>query len=406
MLSDLFAVHKRVVANIPTDFSRYLFTKINWDNRLIGIVGARGTGKTTLVLQYYKQRFNSVEKCLYLSADNPLVLKNGLYETIDDYFKYYGECVIIDEVHKHPEWSAAVKALYDSYPDKQFIILGSSMLNILHERGDLSRRMLIYKLKGLSFREYLNVKYQQNWDAYDFDTLQHEHLQLSQKLTDVHQTILRDFETYCATGYYPFFLSCRPSEYLQLLASVIEKVVYEDIPSIRPLQTLSSLKLKKLLAYLSMSTIPTLSTSSLTNEIDVSRDTLYEFFDLLQRAELADVVAMANKNVRSFIKSKILLNNPNLYYAISSGLWSSTVDRGNLRESFFCSQVSHIYRLHISENVDFLLASENHSYEIEIGGRNKNRRQLANLKNGLLFKDGMEHGAGPQIPLYIAGFLY
>lgn len=222
----------------------------------------------------------------------------------------------------------------------------------------------------------------------------------------MHSTILRDFETYCTTGYFPFFLSCKPDDYLQLLAAVIEKVIYEDIPSIRPLQTLSSLKMKKLLAYLAMSTIPTLSTASLTNELDVSRDTLYEFLDLLQRAQLATVVALANKNVRSIKKSKILLNNPNLYYAISSGLWQSEVERGNLREAFFSSQVSHIHTLHTSEHVDFLLCSQDCQYEIEIGGPGKRTKQLTGLQNGLLFKDGTEHGAGPQIPLYLAGFLY
>lgn len=406
MLSDLFAIHERVVADIPTDFTRYLSDKINWKNRLVGIVGARGSGKTTMVLQHYKRQYNSVEKCLYLSADNPLILKTGLYESVDDYFKYYGECVIMDEVHKYPDWSQAVKALYDSYPNKQFIILGSSMLNILHERGDLSRRMLTYTLKGLSFREYLNVTYGQNWPAYPFENVAQDHLSITRQLTRVHATVLRDFETYCTTGYYPFFLSCKPGEYLQLLAAVIEKVIYEDIPSIRPVQTLSSLKMKKLLAYLSISTIPTLSTASLTNELDISRDTLYEFFDLLQRSELATVVALVNKNVRSIKKSKILLNNPNLYYAISSGLWSSAVERGNLRESFFSSQVSHIHDLHTSENVDFSLSSQKRQYEIEIGGRNKRMDQLAGLQNGLLFKDGTEHGAGPQIPLYLAGFLY
>ncbi|MDT8390429.1 MAG: AAA family ATPase [Lentisphaeria bacterium] len=406
MLSDLFAVHGRVVADIPTDFIRYLSDRINWKHRLIGIVGARGSGKTTLVLQHYKRKYDSVEKCLYLSADNPLILKTGLYESVDEYFKYYGECVIIDEVHKYPDWSQAVKALYDSYPGKQFIILGSSMVNILHERGDLSRRMLTYTLKGLSFREYLNVTYGQHWTAYPFENIVQDHLSISRKLTRVHSTILRDFETYCTTGYFPFFLSCAPNDYLQLLAAVIEKVIYEDIPSTRPLQTLSSLKMKKLLAFLSMSTIPTLSTASLTNELDVSRDTLYEFLDLLQRAELATVVAMANKNVRSIKKSKILLNNPNLYYAISSGLWQSSVERGNLRESFFSSQVSHIHPLHTSECVDFSLCGQKCRYEIEIGGPDKCMKQLAGLQNGLLFKDGAEHGAGPQIPLYLAGFLY
>lgn len=406
MLSDLFSIHARVVADIPTDFTRYLYHQINWSSRMIGIVGARGSGKTTMVLQHYKRAYDSPEKCLYLSADNPLVLQAGLYESVDEYFKYYGECVIIDEVHKYPDWSEAVKALHDSYPGKQFIILGSSMLNILHERGDLSRRMLTYTLRGMSFREYLNVRHNKDWPVYGFETIIQNHVTISAELTSIHPTILRDFEQYSATGFYPFFLSCKPEEYLQLLSAVIEKVIYEDIPSIRPLQTLSSLKMKKLIAYLSISTVPTLSTSSLTNELDISRDTLYEFLDLLQRAELIRITPMAQKNVRSLKKSKILLNNPNLYHAISSGLWSSAVERGNLRESFFSSQISGIHPLYTSEKVDFTLYMESANYEVEVGGPNKKMSQLSGIRNGILFKDGTQQGAGPQIPLYLAGFLY
>jgi predicted AAA+ superfamily ATPase len=406
MLGDLLATHERIVANIPTGFQRYLHARINWNHRLVGIVGPRGAGKTTLVLQHYQQAYHSAEKCLYLSADHPLIASVGLYQAVAEYFKYYGECVIIDEVHKHPDWSTTVKALYDSYPGKKFIVLGSSMLNILHGKGDLSRRLLLYSLKGLSFREYLNFRYAGELPACDFDTLVGTHVQLSRRILEKHPTVLRDFMAYCATGYYPFFMQCSPSEYYQLLVNVIEKVVYEDIPSIRAVQSGSSLKMKRLLAYLSMSTIPTFNISSLTNEIDVTRDTLYEFFDVLQRAQLATVVSVAGRNVRAFKKSKILLNNPNLYYAISTGLWESAVNRGNLREAFFASQLAQEGGLHTSATVDFTVTTGSRAYEVEVGGKSKDLRQLSGIAHGLVFKDGIECGAGPQIPLYLAGFLY
>lgn len=407
MLSDLLATHQRIVEAVPRAFTRHLYNEINWGHRLIGVVGPRGAGKTTLVLQHYQRRYANVEECLYLAADHPIVLGMGLYEAVAEYFKYYGDCVIIDEVQKYPDWSTVVKGLYDSYPDKKFIILGSSMLNILHEKGDLSRRLHLHTLEGLSFREYLNVLYDQTWTPCDFDSLVDSHTRLCREIASTHSNVLRDFSRYCTSGYYPFFMECTPAEYHQLLVNVMDKVVYQDMPSLRPLQNSSSLKLKKLLAYLSISTVPTFKVSSITNEIDVSRDTLYEFLDLLERAGLASVIGTARGNVRSLRKSKILLDNPNLYYAISTGLWESTVDRGNLRESFFASQLRRRYRLHTSEVADFTVTtSEYKTYEVEIGGPNKDMRQLANTPQGLVFKDGIEHGAGPQIPLYLAGFLY
>ena len=406
MLNELIAIHNRTTAAVPTEFRRYLHRQINWDNRLIGLVGARGTGKSTLVLQHYLDAYNNVEECLYLSADHPIVLSAGIYEAVAEYFKFYGTCVIIDEVHKQPDWSHDIKALYDSFPGKKFIILGSSALELTHSKGDLSRRMLMYRLKGLSFREYLNFSYSLQLEPVKFETLIQNHLSLSQYIVRSTPAILKEFHNYCAGGYYPFFIEHDRNEYYQMIENVIDKVIYEDIPSIRALQSQSSVKLKRLLAYLSVSRVPVFSVSSLTNEIDVTRDTLYEFFDLLDRAAVVHVVKTRTKNVRSFRKSKILLTNPNLYYAISNALWASDIERGNLRESFFASQFHHTAQLNTSEQVDFLVTTAGGSYEIEVGGRNKDAGQIAGLANGLVFKGDIEYGAGLELPLYLAGFLY
>ena len=381
MLNELIAIHNRTTAAVPTEFRRYLHRQINWDNRLIGLVGARGTGKSTLVLQHYLDAYNNVEECLYLSADHPIVLSAGIYEAVAEYFKFYGTCVIIDEVHKQPDWSHDIKALYDSFPGKKFIILGSSALELTHSKGDLSRRMVMYRLKGLSFREYLNFSYSLQLEPVKFETLIQNHLSLSQYIVRSTPAILKEFHNYCAGGYYPFFIEHDRNEYYQMIENVIDKVIYEDIPSIRALQSQSSVKLKRLLAYLSVSRVPVFSVSSLTNEIDVTRDTLYEFFDLLDRAAVVHVVKTRTKNVRSFRKSKILLTNPNLYYAISNALWASDIERGNLRESFFASQFHHTAQLNTSEQVDFLVTTAGGSYEIEVGGRNKDAGQIAGVPN-------------------------
>ena len=205
MLNDLFSIQNRLVSLIPSVTKRRLSEIINWDNRLVVIKGGRGTGKTTLVLQYLLEQYTTFDRCLYISADNPLVLKTGIYDTAAEYFKYQGECLIIDEVHKQKDWSLAVKALYDAYPDKKLIILGSSALNILSEKGDLSRRAVIYNLPALSFREYLELKHSQPLPRYSFQEIIENHTDISSRLSTQFQFILGEFRAFVTGGSYPFF---------------------------------------------------------------------------------------------------------------------------------------------------------------------------------------------------------
>ena len=406
MLQDLFDVHRRVTGSLSAEFIRSAYHTINWDNRLIGIIGARGTGKTTLVLQHYLERYRQVEKCLYISADNPLVLKNGIYTIAAEYFKYYGECLIIDEIHKQENWSSELKALYDAYPNKKFIILGSSILNILQSKGDLSRRMVTHRLTGLSFREYLNIRYETRFPVCSLKTLKADHLSVAETIIHERETILKDFEHYCRFGFYPFSINHTEDEYFQFLANVLDKVIYEAIPSLKLLHPSSSLKLKKLIAWLSAGTTPQISVSSLTNELSVVRDTLYDYLDLLERAEMIQIIRPVTKNVRSYKKSKVLFSTPNLYFSIQRHLWNSCMDKGNLRESFFVSQASTCGQLHASKQADFIFEADGETTEIEVGGPGKDNRQIQGVENGLVFKDGIEMGFAQQIPLYLAGFLY
>ena len=195
-------------------------------------------------------------------------------------------------------------------------------------------------------------------------------------------------------------------DYLAALSNVIDKVIYEDIPTIKALRSFSSLKLKKLLAFLATSKIPLFNIESLKREIEVSKDTLYEYFDLLHRAEIVRIVRTESRNVRAFKNSKLLFNSPNSYFAIASDLWQSDVDKGNIRESFFASQTSDHYQVFSSLQTDFILADGKTRYEIEVGGKGKTKKQTKNLTNPLIFKDDIEIGVGVYIPLYLIGFLY
>ena len=406
MLNELFSIHGRVVSKISLNFKRELYKTINWERRMIIITGARGTGKTTLVLQHYLETYNDLKKCLYISADNPLVLKAGIYNTAAEYFKYHGECLIIDEVHKQKDWSLEVKGLHDAYPEKKFIILGSSTLNILYEKGDLSRRGVLYSLQPLSFREYLELKYQKQLQKFTFYQILSDHVRICGDLTSQFKTILGDFNGFLMNGSYPFFLNFSQNEYFDILSNVLDKVIYEDISTLKSLKSFSSLKLKKLLAFIAVSKIPLFNIESLKVEIGVSKDTLYEYFDLLDRAEIVKIVRTESRSVRVFKHSKILFKSPNIYYAIAFELWSSDADKGNIRESFFASQINSAYPLFSSMNTDFLLIDGERKIEIEVGGRSKKRKQLRNLKEAYVFKDGIEVGFANSIPLYLAGFIY
>ena len=406
MLNELFNIQNRLASTVPLLFKRLLFSAINWNHRLIVITGGRGTGKTTLVLQYFRETYNDVTKCLYISADNPLVLKQGIYETASEYFKYYGDCLIVDEVHKQQDWSVAIKALYDAFPDKKIIVLGSSTLNIMFEKGDLSRRAVIYSLKPLSFREYLGLQFDAELPCLTFQELITNHIAIAGEYSARFPSLLKIFRQFLTSGSFPFFQGLSEDEYLTTLTNIIDKVIYEDITTIKSLKSFSSLKLKKLIAHIATSKIPLFNIESLKSEIGVSKDTLYEYFDLLERAEIVNIVRTESKNIRAMKNSKILFHSPNTYYSIASELWKSDLKIGNIRESFFAGQVSEVYPVFTSKKLDFLVKCGKRWYEIEVGGKSKTRKQLKGVTDGCVFKDGIEIGFAETIPLYLAGFLY
>jgi len=405
-LSDLFLIQTRIANLISSEFKRYLYSRINWENRLIALIGPRGTGKTTLLLQYYNEVYNDPKRCLYISADNPLVMQYGIYKTSVEYFKYYGECIIIDEVHKQVNWSIDIKALYDSYPDKKIIISGSSIMKIMDEKGDLSRRLIIYKLSLLSFREYLNFKYKTEHKSVTFDSLPANHISLSNTLLKEHRNILKDYNDFREFGNYPFFIDHTKDEYYTLFENVLDKIIYEDISKIQSLKEQTTFKLKKLIGFITLSRIPLYNITSLTNEIEVSKDTLYLFFELLKRSEVISIIRTEDANLRAMKNSKIFFKSTNTYYALSENWWKHDPDPGNIREAFFADQVGSQEVIYSSKFVDFTVRTKNNTYEVEVGGKNKTKKQLKDVVNGYLFKDSIEIGYGNIIPLYLAGFLY
>ena len=402
VLNEFFSIQNRITAFVPTKFKRYL--QVDWNKRLTAIVGTRGTGKTTLVLQYFKNNFTSVQECLYVSIDNPLATKTGIYKIGKEFFTYHGDTIIIDEVHKQKNWASDIKALYDEFPNKQIIILGSSKFNIINQKGDLSRRMLIYNLKGMSFREFIEFKYEIRINRYSFSEILSDHTEISAYIQRKIPEISKYFYEYKQYGFYPFSQQYSQEEYQSVLHNIIDKIVYEDLPSLKNVKSSSSFTFKKLLAYLAMSSIPTVVVSNMCNELDITKETLYEYFDLLNRADVINIIKRKRSSVRSLRGSRVILLNPNLYYAINKEFWSHHLDKGNIRESFFVSQVDH--PLYASEIVDYTIKINEREIEVEIGRRGKLHHQIKTINNGFVFKDDIEIGYENVIPLYLMGFLY
>lgn len=369
-------------------------------------MGARGSGKSTLALQYFKLNYRSPEECLYISVDNPLVLKRGFYSIAEEFFQYYGDTIIIDEVHKEENWSLYIKALYDSFPKKKIIISGSSMLNILNQKGDLSRRLLLYNLPVLSFREFLVMQVDKPIPIFSLQDILTRHTQISTDLLGQIPSILKYFRNYLQFGSFPFFKQHSSADYLSLLGNTLDKIIYEDIQTIRSLSNVSALKIKKLLAFLALSPIPTFNIETLKNEIEVSKDTLYEYIDLLERANVIQIIRTKSKSIRGIKNARIFFQSSNYYYSIAETFWKHTENRGNIRESFFASQLTYLHELYASRDLDFELRLEDKEIAIEIGGKNEKQTQIKNIENAYIFKDGIEIGAGRTVPLYLAGLLY
>ncbi|HMV79994.1 MAG TPA: AAA family ATPase [Leptospiraceae bacterium] len=405
-MEEYFSIQTRIAEAVDMTFIRSVYEKIQWNSRLIGILGARGTGKSTLVMQYFKNKFNDPEKCLYISADNPIVLGRGIYSIVSEFFKMYGNTVIVDEVHKQKNWSLEIKALYDSFPRKQIIVLGSSAAAILQEKGDLSRRMKLYHCPVLSFGEFLSIRHKTSIQNYSFEEIIQDHSKICRNILKRIPDILMEFREYLQFGSFPFFIENSRDEYLSLLENVLDKVIYEDIQTVKSLKNFSALKMKKLLGFLALSPIPLFNTETLKNKMEVSKDTLYDYFDLLERTNILQIIRSAGKPETGLKNAKVFFQSPNYYYCIAENFWKNSADTGNIRESFFVSQISQFLPIKSSDSADFTVYIKKKIYELEIGGRSKSKKQIEGLSNAYVFKDGIEVGAGNVIPLYLTGMLY
>jgi predicted AAA+ superfamily ATPase len=386
----LYQKFETLLQSTTTDFKRYLYDKISWDSRMIGIIGARGVGKTTMILQHIKENLDS-KRALYVSADDMYFGVNRLFDLADNFYKNAGEYLFIDEIHKYSEWSRELKNIYDSFPTLKIIFTGSSVLNILKGSADLSRRAIIYKLQGLSFREYLKFYHNYETEVYSLEQIINNKV----KLENI-QHPLPLFNDYLKRGYYPFGIE---NEMNLRLGQVIVQTLESDIPQYANLNVGTSRKLKRLLSIIAESVPFKPNFSKISEMISVSRNSLDDYLSYMEKAGLIGQLRDETIGIRGLGKvDKVYLDNTN----IICNLVGEKSNTGNLRETFFFNQMRVQNEVISSKKADFVIEN----YTFEVGGKNKKQNQLEKDGKSFVVKDDIEYGYLNVIPLWAFGLNY
>jgi predicted AAA+ superfamily ATPase len=398
-MESLYQFFYQNLSRTNTQFVRYLYKDIDWNNRLIGITGARGSGKTTLLFQHIKNTFGPTPKeALLASLDHLWFSNNHLLDLASEFVKQGGTHLFLDEVHKYPNWSQEIKNIYDNFPDLKVVFTGSSMLEIYKGNADLSRRAVHYLLHGMSFREYVLLEEKISFPVITLEELLNDHVPLSAKINEVIKPI-PCFQSYLKQGYYPYYKEDKRF-YLSKLLNTINIILESDLPAVENIEVYSIQKIKKLLVIISKIVPFTPNITDLSAQIGVSRNSLLNYLTILEKAQLINLLNQNTQGLHILAKpEKIYLNNTNLIYALEE----SKPEIGNLRESFFFNQLKAVTSITSSKETDFTV---NNKYSFEIGGKNKGSGQIANLNDAFLALENIEYGFGNKIPLWLFGFLY
>lgn len=387
---------ERKIREISLDFQRYLFEEINFKQRMISILGARGVGKTTLLLQIAKK--SDLSNILYVALDDLFFTDNTLYSLAEDFNLQGGELLLLDEVHKYPQWSRELKLIYDDFPDLKIIFTSSSVLDIYKGESDLSRRAVSYNLKELSFREFLLFYHNIKIDKLSLNEIISKHKDYAYEISSRIKPIKYLNEFY-KIGAYPYYKN-DADEYYQKILNIINLIMDVDIQGVERLNYEHIAKFKRLLYVLSGNVPFTPNISKLAEKLKIHRNVLIQALQLLEKAELIHTLIKTTKSISILNKpDKIWLHNTNLIYLLSD----NKPNIGNLRETFFIHHSKFNYRLSLPEKGDFIVEDK---YTFEVGGKNKSKKQIANISDSFVVRDNIEVGTNNIIPLWLFGLLY
>jgi predicted AAA+ superfamily ATPase len=392
-------VSNELINNAPNIFKRYLLDEIDWDYRLIGVFGARGSGKTILLLQEMKRLAKDKNNSLYVSLDDIHFTNNTLIDFADDFYRNGGKYLFLDEVHKYANWSQEIKNIYDTIPNLKIVFTSSSALEIHKGSHDLSRRAIVYDLPGLSFREYVEFNYKIKLPKLSLGDI----LNISTfDLGDIHSKIkiLPTFKEYLEYGYYPFFKDVK-KRYLKQLSTTVNLVIEVDLPAIHKIDFNSVIKLKKLLSIISTIVPYTPNIESLAKEVETTRPTLLKYLHFLDKAQIIKILNKEGKGLNTMTKpDKLYLNNTNL----SNAFGEENVNVGTIRETFFLNQLSVLHEVNFPKNKgDFIVDGK---YTFEVGGKSKTRKQIIDIENSYIVSDNIDYRVENKIPIWLFGLMY
>lgn len=390
-MEKLQATFDKLLRETPTTFHRYMYDRIRWDARMIGLLGPRGVGKTTLVLQHIKEQLPRKES-LYVEAEDFYFASHRLLDLADEFARMGGKYLFIDEIHKYQDWSRELKLIYDYHSELQVVSTGSSVLDISKGVSDLSRRALTYEMQGLSYREYLQLFHGITFPLYTLEQLIQQEVVLPTGFLP-----LQYFSEYLQRGYYPFHADEDIKRYIQ---QVVNTTLENDIPQYAEMSVSMARKLKRLLAIVAQSAPFKPNMTQIGGQLEVSRNIVADLLTYLEKSGLIGQLRTSTGGIQALGKvDKVYLDNPPLIYALSN----AGVEIGTVRETFFFNQIRTNHDIVTSPVSDFLI---NGQYTFEIGGRKKKQRQLRGIENGFVVKDDIETGYGNIIPLWMFGMLY
>lgn len=401
-MDKLFELHDAYISRVPMEYIRDQMARINWNSRLIGIKGPKGVGKSTLIQQYVKKTFGLGNRhALYCSADTGYFTEHSLVDTAAKFVREGGTHLFIDEIHKYENWSRELKEIYDLYSDLHVVVSGSSLIRFNDGQADLSRRLVEYEMPGLSFREYLWFEIGSGLSAVSLDVLLADPARFCMQVCNEVKP-LEHFKNYLRAGYYPFYYE-EKGVYQNKVQGVVNYIIESELTAYRGLEVGNTRKVKALLQVLSQIVPFQVDISKISRNIGIQRPTTLKYMKHLEEAKLIRRLFTDLESTGDLQKpDKILLDNPNLIYTLSS----VNPEIGTVRESFFCNQLAgagHRIEYGGITTGDFRIDRD---IIVEVGGEDKGFRQVKGEKKGYVAADNIESAVFRKIPLWAFGFLY
>ena len=389
-MEQLFQYSNQLISQVDTRFKRYAHADMNWNNRLIGLIGPRGIGKTTLVLQYIYENLD-IAQSLYVTSEDFYFATHSLIDLANDFVKNGGRNLFIDEIHKYPNWSRELKLIYDYHKDLKIVFTGSSVLDIKKGSSDLSRRAVVYTMQGLSFREYLELFHQINVPIFSLQAILSHQVKLSQL---PHPLPL--FKHYLQNGYYPF---AKEDDFQIRLQQVVHQTLEYDIPSFAGMHVATGRKLIKLMGIIAQSVPFKPNMTNIAEMLQISRNSVADYLLYMEVAGMITQLRNQTQGIRQLGKvDKVYLDNTNLIHVLAK----ENNNTGNIRETFFINQLRVKHTLTSSSIADFSMED----IDFEIGGKQKGQKQISQASKGFVVKDDIETSYQNTIPLWHFGLLY